>query len=293
MNPDLTTSTYLTTPSVEMRLWRSTILDREFKLYLYLPPRPQEVEPLVLYLHDGQNLFSATTAHKGSHWALKETLDRLIGDGTIPPVTIVGVGSDQNRMWDYASLRDPHFRGGAGGGGREFEQMFVNELCPDVENMLNIRTSASRRAIGGASLGALSSISMGVRFPEQFTRFMLMSPSLFWANHHWLTHALNNLQGARMWLDCGDSEAVYPGGAANAVTDNLKFFDRLTHLLGSNNVAHAIGQGHEHNERAWGERVEHALKFLFAKNNNDISLSELSSEGPQLSRALYLKDESI
>ena len=52
----------------------------------------------VLYLNDGQNLFSAETSVFGSdEWRVDETVAALIGEGTISPIIVVGIDNAGRR----------------------------------------------------------------------------------------------------------------------------------------------------------------------------------------------------
>src|ERR1700761_8132505 len=45
----------------------------------------------VLYLNDGQNLFEPSTSFTGVEWQVDETAERLIREGPVPPMIIVGI----------------------------------------------------------------------------------------------------------------------------------------------------------------------------------------------------------
>src|SRR6476660_4569940 len=49
----------------------------------------------VFYLNDGQNLFDPATAYIGVDWQVDEAATRLIGEGKIPPLIIVGIDNAQ------------------------------------------------------------------------------------------------------------------------------------------------------------------------------------------------------
>ena len=67
-------------------------LNRKRQLRLYLPPgyATSDKRYPVLYMHDGQNLFDAATAHAGE-WKVDETLDALAKEGKLE---LIGVGID-------------------------------------------------------------------------------------------------------------------------------------------------------------------------------------------------------
>ncbi|MDT7811591.1 MAG: hypothetical protein QOJ42_1507, partial [Acidobacteriaceae bacterium] len=95
----------------------SRFLSTKRDVLVYLPP---EYEPAgsrrypVLYLQDGQNLFDGKTSYvKGSSWRVGETADRLIGQGEIEPLIIVGVyNTGTHRLEEYTPTRDPAYGGG-------------------------------------------------------------------------------------------------------------------------------------------------------------------------------------
>jgi predicted alpha/beta superfamily hydrolase len=56
----------------------------------------------VLYLHDGQNVFDRRAV--GAEWGMDETATRLIEEGAIEPVILVGVANTADRMLDYTPV---------------------------------------------------------------------------------------------------------------------------------------------------------------------------------------------
>ncbi len=74
-------------------------------LYIYVPPDYFESNKHypVLYMHDGQNLFDASSV--GQEWGLDEAAEALIKRGEIEPLIIVGVGNTEDRMAEYTPTR--------------------------------------------------------------------------------------------------------------------------------------------------------------------------------------------
>ena len=69
-------------------------------LRVWLPPGYNETENEgrhypVFYLHDGQNLFDPATAYIGVDWQVDESADRLICQGKVPPLIVVGIDNAQ------------------------------------------------------------------------------------------------------------------------------------------------------------------------------------------------------
>src|SRR6187401_3185553 len=92
-----------------------------------------------LILHDGQNLFDPARAYAGHHWRVAETADRLIADGAIEPLVIVGVdhaGGDRIREYTPTPGRQP----GAGLAPRH-ARFVVDELLPFLSSTYGISRS--------------------------------------------------------------------------------------------------------------------------------------------------------
>ena len=73
------------------RIFRNTRFIR-----VWLPPGYDEASGQgrgypVLYLNDGQNLFEPATSFTGVEWQVDETADRLIREGVIAPMIVVGI----------------------------------------------------------------------------------------------------------------------------------------------------------------------------------------------------------
>ena len=63
----------------------------------------------VFYLNDGQNLFDPATSYIGVDWQADEAADRLIREGRIPPLIIVGIDNAQkDRPREYLPYRSFH-----------------------------------------------------------------------------------------------------------------------------------------------------------------------------------------
>src|SRR5512145_2939127 len=80
---------------------------------IYLPPSypsaPRRRYP-VLYVHDGQNVFSTagTNACFGwGGWDLDHTADRLIAEGSMREILIVAVDNSRSRYGEYRGLTQP------------------------------------------------------------------------------------------------------------------------------------------------------------------------------------------
>lgn len=238
-------------------------LDRD--IIVYLPPgyddNPSRRYP-VLYLQDGQNLFDAATAFLGNEWGLDEAAESMIQRGEIAPLIIVGIyNTGVKRISEYTPVRD---RRGRGGLARRYGRMIVEDLKPFIDRQYRTYSGPADTGIGGSSLGGLVSLYLGLEYPAVFGKMAILSPSVWWANRDILQRVrrLRRRPHARIWLDIGTAEGGSPyivERDANALKDALV---EKGWRLGEDLAFH-VDDGAGHDEKAWGYRIQHALRFLF------------------------------
>ncbi len=63
---------------------------------------------LVIYMHDGQNLFEPEKAYTGVTWGVAEAIEWLNTERKIEPAIVVGIRNTENRFGDYQPTRPFH-----------------------------------------------------------------------------------------------------------------------------------------------------------------------------------------
>lgn len=250
------------------RKFRSKILGNNRDVLVYLPPgygRISRQRYPVLYLHDGQNVFDAATAFAGVEWGVDETAQLLIRKKLIEPLIIVAVSNmGEDRIHEYAHTRGVYEQTAerkkrSRGLARQYGDFLARELKPYIDRKYRTKTSPEFTGLGGSSLGGLVTLAIGILYPHVFTRLMVMSPSLWWDNFsiYRLISLISDKPPLKIWLDTGTNE---PGWEQNRALVKL-LVEKGWRL--SDNLLYHEARGAEHNERAWGARVEAALRFLF------------------------------
>lgn len=251
----------------EFRLHRnfhSNVLGNNRDVMVYLPPT-YEVESQrfpVLYLNDGQNLFDVATSFNGVEWGVDETAQRLILNGKIEPVVIVGIyNSGGGRMNEYTPTVDPRQK--HGGKADLYGRFLIEELKPFIDRNYRTLVGPEFTGLGGSSLGALATLYLGLKYPGVFSKLMVMSPSVWW--DHWMilkyVQQLRAKPSTRIWLDIGSKEGKLTPGFVRQLRDLL--VAQGWRLEADLKFMHI--RGGQHTETDWAKRVEPALRFLFPK----------------------------
>jgi predicted alpha/beta superfamily hydrolase len=238
---------------VRVERWYSNTLGNARPIQIYLPPGYDRsgLRYPVLYMHDGQNLFGADAMFGG--WRVAETCDRLIAEGRLRPVIVVGVGNTAARMSEYIPEAD-------GGEASRYGAFLTDELKPWVDQTLRTRPEREHTGVCGSSLGGLVSLFLGWSRPDVFSRIGSLSGS------YWLRAWVDDLERStarpslRVWLDSGNQ-----GSSADSLENTLRVRDvllRKSWALGGD-LEHFVDYGASHNERYWRGRLSRVLRFLF------------------------------
>lgn len=258
------------TGDLRLHRFRSRTFRNTRFLRVWLPPGYDDPESAgrrypVLYLNDGQNLFEDSTSFTGVEWGVDETADRLIREGTIAPMLIVGLdNAGKDRLREYMPHRSLHpmmFRVQ----GSRYPTFLVKEVMPFIARNYRVATGAENTGLGGSSLGALIALYTAAVTPGVIGRLLLESPSL-WASNRQSIKAGRNVKRwpERVYLGTGTAEVGREDRDRTVVDDVREFAGILRHAgLDDQRLRLVIEDGAKHHESAWARRFPEALAFLF------------------------------
>jgi predicted alpha/beta superfamily hydrolase len=245
---------------VKVHNFSSPQLGNTRTLRIYLPPSYSQ-NPLkrypVLYMHDGQNLFEASTAYGGVEWRVDETANDLMNNGQMDEVIVVGIDNGgANRIYEYTPCCDPQY---GGGGANVYERFMLETVKPYIDQNYRTLKSNKNTALMGSSLGGLVSFYIGRRNPAVFSKLAGLSSS-FWWNNQMLTReveASTTKVPVNIYIDAGTS--------SDGLTETTRMRDALVadgYVQGAD-LYYYVAQGAGHNEAAWAARLHLPLKYLF------------------------------
>ena len=263
------------TASGDLRVHRleSRIFGNTRQIRVLLPPgydAPENAERryAVLYMLDGQNLFDACLSDVSHReWELDETVYRLIREGRIPPMIVVGVDhAGPDRAREFLPYKD--FAGNPDMGepeGRRFPDFMTSEVMPSVDSRYRTLTDHDHTGIGGSSYGGSAALYALLAKPGRFGYGLLESPILAIGMGQLIRDTSPLVAMPRR---------VFIAFGAKEIDDPVisgKFID-LVHLLEANfraagyddsNLRVVIDPDGRHSEPAWARRLPGALLFLF------------------------------
>lgn len=234
----------------------------------------------VLYMHDGQMLFDSDKTWNNQSWKAGETMQRLIDEGVIDPVIIVGIwNSEEYRASEYLPQKAINILPE-----EELSELFpgelladrylkllINEVIPFVEENYSVKNERESRFLAGSSMGALISIYAIAEYPDLFAGAACLST-------HWIgtfedndeipkairNYLSKNLPAPgkhRLYFDHGTEtlDSLYPRHqqAADKMMKQLGFTDK-----------HYKSQsypGTDHSERSWAARFDIPVRFLMGE----------------------------
>src|SRR6185503_12561305 len=153
---------------------------------IYLPPSydraPKRRYP-VLYLHDGQNVFSSAGTNccfGWGSWDLDKTADRLIAEERMEEIIMVGVDSGRSRYKECRGLLydSPGKRTAAAKNAPKrteensrfdaYAKFLTQELKPVIDREFRTRKTAAHTGVMGSSMGGIGSLALAWENPKVF-----------------------------------------------------------------------------------------------------------------------------
>lgn len=238
----------------------------------------------VIYMHDGQNLYDASTTWNKQSWEMDSVTSALVAQGVIEAPVIVGVHSvDSTRIGDLmpqktcdynpalAEVLDAYFPG-MEMRGDAYASFIATTLKELVDSAYAVRTDMESTSVMGSSMGGLMSIYAMSEYPATFGRAGCLSthwvgtldgnPAFPEAMIAYLTDRLPRDGRHKLYLDHGTESIDSLYGPWN---------DRVIELANSlgyktpGTLETFTDEGASHEERYWAARVHRPLQFLLKK----------------------------
>lgn len=241
----------------------------------------------VIYMHDGQNLYDASTTWNRQSWEMDSVMCSLLDTHQIEPAIIVGVhSSTATRVADLmpqkavegkpleATLEMMKLKGHAVRGDA-YATFLVETLKPEVDEHYRTLPDHAHTTVAGSSMGGLMSVYALCEYPEIFGSALCLSthwigtPSVAQefedGMYEYLEKHLPSPKDHRLYFDHGtETIDAYYGPAEERI---LKLVKSRGYSYGDGTLLNMIDYGAPHEERAWSSRVAVPLRFLLGVTN--------------------------
>jgi predicted alpha/beta superfamily hydrolase len=235
-------------------------LQRHRRIWMYLPVDYNTALSKrypVFYMHDGQNLFDASTAFAGE-WEVDEHISRLFGQGDDGAIVVGISNGGAQRINEYSPWINPQYGGGQG---EDYMNFIVQTLKPYIDS--HYRTDSSRASTGlwGSSMGGLISQFGVMRHQEVFGMAGVFSPSLWFSSQVFAQIPLEGRrQPTRFYLLAGALESSSLVAQTQQLAQSLRSvgFD-------STDIAVRIRSDGQHSEWFWRREFPEAYRWLLRR----------------------------
>lgn len=235
-------------------------LQRYRRIWMYLPVDYNTALTKsypVFYMHDGQNLFDATTSFAGE-WEVDEHLSRLFGQGDYGAIVVGISNGGTQRINEYSPWVNPQYGGGQG---EDYMNFIVQTLKPYVDSQYRTDTARTSTGLWGSSMGGLISQFGVMRHQEVFGMAGIFSPSLWFSAQVFSQIPLEGRRHPiRFYLLAGALESSSMVAQTQQLAQALRSagFDSL-------DVAVRVRSDGQHSEWFWRREFPDAYRWLLRR----------------------------
>ena len=237
----------------------------------------------VLYMHDGNMLFDATTTWNRKEWQVDEVMDSLIQAGKIRNCIVVGIYNTDDRLTEYFPAKTWQFVPEAERKDAKLDKLtadaylkfIVEELKPFIDERYKPLLNREHTFMMGSSMGGLISLYALCEYPQVFGGVGCVSSHLsmshlpdgldgeVWATgfRDYVSHHLPEANNSLIYMDHGTEDFDADYGEYQTLLDSTiiaKGWDEQHYMS-------LVFDGHGHNEICWAKRLDKPLLFLLGK----------------------------
>lgn len=228
----------------------------------------------VLYMNDGQDIFHDESAINGQSLRFAQYYKDYAR--FLPQIILVGIDCPMNnatrtqQYTPYSKHFDVppgcNFESDIHGTGKEYLAWMVTELKPWIDANYRTRPQVEYTALGGYSTGAVVSTYGVMRYPDVFSRLLVMSGAFYiWMDCLDQTMDCCNLDHMKyIYLDVSTNEQ----GRMTTKEQFLEGAEIMHARLSSfgfddEHLKYEVIEGFSHNQIAWRRRFPDALRWIF------------------------------
>lgn len=256
--------------SVHILKLKSSFLDRKVKVRIYLPSG--EGFKGTLILNDGQDM---------EQLRLVETLSGLMKYEEFPPVAVVAIHANEDRMQEYGIAGFPDFKN-RGKRAWRHSNFISKELVPFLQKEYGLMQPDQQKVLAGFSMGGLSALDICWHNPGIFNKTGVFSGSLWWRSKntrtpadddsrimHRLIRKSDKREGLKFWFQTGTEDEAgdrNKNGVIDSIDDTVDLINELKDLgYGEEEIVYEEIQEGKHNFNTWSRVFPDFLRWAFVE----------------------------
>ena len=244
-------------------------LERSRRVWIYLPPgyKNSLKRYPVMYMHDGQNLFSDSTSFSGE-WGIDETLEKMIKGKEIPKMIVVGIENHPRyRLDEYTPFPFEYHEQEINAEAQLYGRFLVETLKPYIDKHYRTKKGRKFTAVSGSSMGGLVSVYLALEYQDIFSKVGALSSAFGVCRDDLIGFIAQHPKKypIRFWLDAGTEEGENMEIEINQIPIRNALI--AAGWKEGREVNFKIYEGAEHNESYWRQRFGDVLEFLWDKKH--------------------------
>jgi enterochelin esterase-like enzyme len=257
----------------------SAQLGNSREITVFLPPGYEQAGTHrypTLYVNDGQDQEALQ---------LRETLATLFQRRQIPPIIVVAIPTNDDRLHEYGTAVCPNAQE-LGTRAAEYGRFLTTELMPAINQQFRTSQNPADNGIFGISLGGLSAFDLAWNHPDTFGVVGVMSGSFWWRAaedetavppNQLIAHEMVRQTAVkpplRLWLEAATQDEASDrdnNGVIDAIQDTQELIEELEKIGFSRgaDVVYVQVPGGRHNYDTWAQQFPHFLRWAFG--NTDV-----------------------
>ncbi|MCA9896857.1 MAG: esterase family protein [Ardenticatenaceae bacterium] len=251
----------------------SQALGNSREITVFLPPgyaQDTNRRYPTLYVNDGQDQEALQ---------IRETLAKLCQRRQLPPIILVAVPTNHDRLQEYGTAVCPNAQN-LGTKAGEYGRFLTTELIPAINQQFRTSQNPTHIGIFGVSLAGLSAFDIAWNWPDLFGVVGVMSGSFWWRAAEDETKMPPNQLIAqamvrqtptkpnfRLWFEAATQDEASDrdgNGVIDAIQDTLELIAELKVLgFSEDEVVYVEVPGGRHNYETWAQVFPHFLRWAF------------------------------
>jgi predicted alpha/beta superfamily hydrolase len=253
-----------------------TPLKRDITFHVMTPDGYEEGDRLypVLYMNDGQDIFrdeDSYTGHSIRYASYYRDYAKFL-----PKLIIVGINCPPSNM-ERSRLYTPYtkhfevpswssYESDVEGRGKEYLEWLTKEFKPWIDENYRTRKQGAYTGIGGFSSGAIISSYAVMKYPEVFSRLLVISGSFYiWMDCLDKTIEEVNLDHIKyIYLDVSTNEQGRITTAQQFLDGTRMMYERFGKCgFDETNMKYQVLKGLTHTQGGWRLRFPDAVRWIF------------------------------